>query len=296
MHQKLILLFTIITTTAFGQTNQTVDLKWKISEKENLKYLTVMSDFSIDKETNDSINSDLESFNNGLNGSKDFFENINKALEDYNFISTLTSNNRGIVDIVMHMKPKEISKEFFIDSSTSKVEEFQNLIKLMSQNVMLRGSVYETGGIHSFWVKSSQKNLIALLFELPSKPVKVGDKWSLDIQFITNDQNFKCDTSFKINEVTLLEIKKDDSSTVAVLNYNIMEYVKGNFNTPSFFEGEIKEKETMMKFTHKGIAEFSINKGRWIYYDGLMSVETTGIISTNKKTKLTLIDENYTDK
>lgn len=37
-----------------------------------------------------------------------------------------------------------------------------------------------------------------------------------------------------------------------------------------------------MKFIHQGIAEFSVDKGHWINYDGIMYLETTGIIATNK--------------
>ena len=65
----------------------------------------------------------------------------------------------------------------------------------------------------SFWVKSSQKNLIAIFFQLPAKPVKIGDKWSLDINLIANDQNFECDSAYKINEVTLTDIKKVNGET-----------------------------------------------------------------------------------
>ena len=44
MKQKLTILFAVITLTAFGQKNQTVDLKWKIGKSEKLNYFTIMSD------------------------------------------------------------------------------------------------------------------------------------------------------------------------------------------------------------------------------------------------------------
>jgi hypothetical protein len=294
MKQKLTLLFAVITLTAFGQKNQTVDLKWKIEKNEKLNYLTVMSDIdtsSIEMDFGGLFKALSDSTDNGLKESKDFFKKFNDAFKNQDFVTTLTNKNKSVIDIVMTTRFKEEIKGTDIDTTDAKETEVLKMMQSMTQGVILRGSVYETGGIHSFWLKSAQKNLIALFFELPTIPVKVGDKWSLDINLITNDQNFDCDTSYKINEVTLVDIKKINGETIAVLKYNIVEYVKGNFNSPSFFGSDREQKETMMKFTHRGIAEFSIDKGRWVNYDGIMSLEATGVMTANKKTKFTLIDE-----
>ena len=54
---------------------------------------------------------------------------------------------------------------------------------------MLRGTVNKDGSLHSFWVKGEQKNLISLLFELPTQSVKKGDSWTLNnVSLINNDQ------------------------------------------------------------------------------------------------------------
>jgi hypothetical protein len=294
MKQKLTILFAVITLTAFGQKNQTVDLKWKIGKNEKLNYLTVMSDIdtsSIEMDFGGLFKALSDSTDNGLKESKNIFKKFNEAFKNQDFVTTLSNKNNDVIDIVMKTRPKEPIEEIDIDTTDSKENEVLKMMQSMTQGIMLRGSVYETGGIHSFWIKSAQKNLIALFFELPTKPVKVGDKWSLDVNLIANDQNFDCDTSYKINEVILIDIKTINGEKIAVLKYNIVEYVKGNFNSPSFFGSEGGQKETMMKFTHQGIAEFSVDKGRWIDYDGIMSLEATGVLTANKKTKFTLIDE-----
>jgi hypothetical protein len=294
MKRTLTILFAITTLTTFGQKNQSVDLKWKIAKNENLSYATVMSDIdtsSIEMDFGGLFKALSDSSGNGLKESKEFFKTFNQAFKNQDYVTTLTNKGNGVIDIVMTTKPKEQTKETKKDTTDSKEAEILKMMQSMNQGVMLRGSVYETGGVHSFWVKSAQKNLISLFFELPTKTVKVGDKWSLDINLITNDQNFDCDTAYKINEVTLTDIKNVNGETIAVLKYNIVEYVKGNFNSPSFFGNDGGQKETMMKFTHQGIAEFSVDKGRWITYDGIMSLEATGVMTANKKTKFTLIDE-----
>src|SRR5690606_28485283 len=101
--------------------------------------------------------------------SKNFFKKFNDAFKNQDFVTTLTNKNNGVIDIVMKTRPKETIEETDIDTTDSKENEVLKMMQSMTQGVMLRGSVYETGGIHSFWVKSAQKNLIALFFELPTK-------------------------------------------------------------------------------------------------------------------------------
>lgn len=294
MKLRLTILLAVIATTAFGQRNQTVDLKWKIGENEKLNYATVMSDIdtsAIEIDFGGLFKSLSDNTKSGIKESKDFFKKFNDAFKNLDYITTLSTEEDGVIEIIMTTRPKENVKEAEIDSTDSKEAKILKMMQSMNQGVMLRGSVYETGDIHSFWVKSNQKNLIALFFQLPKNPVKIGDKWSLDVNLIANDQNFKCDSAYKINEVTLTDIKKVDGETVAVLKYNIVEYVSGDFNSPSFFGNKGGKKKTMMKFSHQGIAEFSIEKGRWITYDGILSMEASGLMTTNKKTKFTLIKE-----
>ena len=76
--------------------------------------------------------------------------------------------------------------------------------------------------------------------------------------------------------------------SIVILKYNIEEYVKGNL-----LSNNSDLKEAKMKFTYQGIAEFSVDKGRWVTYDGIMSYETEveGAMNENKKTIVSLISE-----
>jgi hypothetical protein len=293
MKSTLTLLLIIATLLTFGQGNQGVNLRWKIGKNEKLSYATVMSDIdtsSIEMDFGVLFKSLSDNSKNGLKESKDLFRQLNQALKSLDFVTTLTNKGDGIIDIVMTTKPKDNieGKKY---TTGNKEKDILKMMQSMNQGIVLRGSVYENGGVHSFWVKGAQKNLISLFFELPAKEVKIGDKWSLDINLISNDQNFKCDTASKINEVTLTDIKNINGETIAVLKYNIVEYVKGNFTLPSLNANEGEQKETMMKFTDQGYAEFSVDKGRWVSYDGIMSLVASGVMTANKKTKFTLIDE-----
>ncbi len=140
-------------------------------------------------------------------------------------------------------------------------------------------------------MNNEQRNLISLFFELPNKNIKVGDTWGLDVHLISLDQHFKCDTSFRKDQVKLIEIKNQKKDTIAVIKYDITEYVSGFINMPSFFGGGNKSTKTISKITYDAIAEFSLGKGRWINYYGIMSISTTGLLNINTKKKFALITQ-----
>ncbi|MDC8006368.1 hypothetical protein POV27_20100 [Aureisphaera galaxeae] len=287
----LCLLVTIVT---FGQKNRRVDLKWKIDKNEKLNYSTLMRDIdtsAVEMDFGGLFKSLMDITNDKLEEKREFLEKLGKEFNNSEYVTTLSNKGNGIIDVIMIHKPKVDRKEIQYDTTNSDLGEILKLRQLMDQGAMLRGSVYEEGPIHSFWVKSKQKNVIALFFELPDRRVKVGDKWSIDINLIANDQNFDCHTSHKINEVTLIELKKVNGEKIAVLEYNIEEYVKGDFNAAYVLGGDDKKLETMMKFSYQAMAEFSVDNGRWLNYDGIMSVEGTGALTTHKKTIFTLNKE-----
>ena len=60
----------------------------------------------------------------------------------------------------------------------------------------------------------------------------------------------------KKNIITLIYIKNVNGETVAVIDYDILEYVSGDFNNPFSKDS----KETTMEFIYKENAEFSIDK------------------------------------
>jgi hypothetical protein len=292
MNKLLTIAFGFLTVVSFGQRKQKVDLDWKIGKEEQLSYLTVMKEIdttSIEMNFGGLFKSFSDSTAKGLTEAKQFLKKLGSSFKNVDVVSTLTNKGGGVIDIVVVANQNK-DKQPLPDTADSKQSKFVKMMLEMNRGVMLRGSVYETGAIHSFWTKNDQRNLLSIFFELPTKPVQIGDTWALDIHLISNDQNFACDSSYRLNKVTLVDIKKVQGENIAVLKYDIVEYVKGNFNMPSFGRnGGDGQTETMMKFTHQAIAEFSIDKGRWISYDGIMSLVASGVMTANKKTKFTLI-------
>lgn len=283
-----------VAVTAFSQTSgNAIFLKWKINPNEVLHYKTVMQeidtanhkDFSMDGMMK-AMGVDKDSTNTA--DGKKMFKELAKQAQHISYITYLKKNKKNVIGIEMYGKDTSV-QDAVTDTSKMGValKGMQAMMKKMASSIMLRGSIHEDGTIESFYTKNDQKNLVAMFFELPGRSVKVGDIWPLSINLIAMDQNFTCDSSYRKNKVTLTGIENKGGEHIATIKYDIVEYVEGAFTSP-FDHSDIK---TTMKMSFQAIAGFSLEKGRWLVYDGVMLVSTTGMMSSQSTQKLSLIAE-----
>lgn len=258
-----------------------IELNWKLEENDSLYYRTVMttigeSSFDIDfgglfDKITDSTDTKTDEFG------KKFFNKLKDHYNQSNMVSILT-NSEYFDDVINIEMVVEQKKE------TEGGDDKGEVIKMMESmltGIMLRGSIHKNGSLHSFWMQGRQKNLLSLFFELPAGSVNKGDSWTMEnVSFISNDQNFICRTAEKKNLVTLTDIKVISGETIAVMDYDILESVTGDF---------LKQKSAM-KFIYKARAEFSLDRGKWISYNGIMSLEASGIMNSKQKQKFALIE------
>lgn len=288
---KYILSISLIALTnwAFSQNNATVFLKWKLKAGETITYKTIMQevdtanrkDFNMNgmaKLMGDSVNADMQ---------KVFKQLSEQAQNMSNFVTYLKEKRKDIVEIEMHDNNKLKAPGTDTGNMAEVMKSLKDMLSKASGGVTLRGAVYEDGSLESFYTKNDQKNLLATLFELPGKPVKVGDTWSPDVHFLSMDQSFIPDSSFKKNVVTVTNISNTGDEHIVTMNYDIEEYVSGDFMSP--FEQTQTPVKMTMKMTHKAIANFSIEKGRWINYEGIMSLSSTGLMGTQTTRKISLV-------
>ncbi|MBZ9779002.1 hypothetical protein LB452_08710 [Psychroflexus sp. CAK8W] len=281
---KLILILTLYLVSLFtyAQTTsleESVYLKWKITD--TLTYHTAMRDTIY---ANNKSQTESDSVTNNID---DLLQAMQTQFFDLNYETKLFPDKNGNVDIAMMLKENKTDSTRSIFSGIAK----------MNGNVALRGKVSPEGELLSRYYKTEQNNIISILFELPTSPVKVGDEWSLDVNMISMDQNFKADSIYMKNTVKLSEIKILNGNKIAVLKYDLQEFVSGEFDSKvmSMFSKESANKETFMKISHKATAEFDIDKGYWILYDGEMDTETNFSplgMNGNKRTKFKLTPVN----
>jgi hypothetical protein len=251
-----------------------IALKWKLKPDETIGYKTAMeqvqsSDFEID--FGNDKNMPMEEF-------KEIFDDLEKEFEKTSFITTMHRNDRGNIGIKMFT-------ESFNDKETKPIDPKNFNPASMMKGVMLRGEINESGQVESFYLKAAQKNLIAMYFELPNRPVKIGDTWSLNISYLQFDQSFVCKSADRTNDVESIDVLKDKNDTIVVIKYDISESASGYMKNPMTNE----KIETSLSMSFNGIAEFSVNKGRWIKYNGILETTQKGIMSGSSKQKLALI-------
>lgn len=290
---KYLSAFLLLITSVFvnAQTTNSYSLKWKLKPNEVLSYKAVMDE--IDTVNHKDFSMEGMGKLIGVDSNNVKFEKIMRQLNkevahSNNMVVYLKENKRNIIDIEMFAK-MDSDKKMMKDTGTlGNVEKgMRAMMNKMMDGVMLRGAIYEDGTIASFYTKNDQKNLIAFLFELPGKEIKMGDTWSISVNFLSMDQNFVCDSSYKKNNVRVINIEKKNSDNIITLQYDLVEYIHGSFNSP-FNKQSVP---TTMKMTYKGMADFSIEKGRWVNYNGILSMSASGIMTSQTTKRFSLIAE-----
>ena len=319
MRIKTLQFLLFISSLAFSQTKEKISLEWKISNNDTLKYKTTMNAIKLESEVlniNDStaifsgkdfekLRESLSEINSGMKYQTNLF--VNKKDEKLVDIEMLMFNDEkdnsaeklkemmSQVKVENQQKGKKKKKKNKIDEIEADSLNFKNLYKGLvglNGNVVLRGRITTGGEIISTYYKNAQKNLISVLFELPNRKVEIGEKWKLNISLIQMDQNFVCDSLSKENSVYIEQIIEKDGDKIAVIKYNIREYVIGDFGNPlGGIFGIETDKKTFMKIAHIATGYFSILKGKWINYEGEMEVESNfSMFGGKSKTEFKLIE------
>lgn len=280
MKKIVLILFLFNLGYASSQDSTYYELDWKLEKGEKIFYSTAFDQLNQNSKTDfkSFFDSFSDSSSNRMDELEDILDSLREQFKEFSLISTLCRGEDDVIDIVIMAKPNYPDKKL-------KSEEAE-FINMALSGVQLRGKINLDGGIESFYVKNDQKNLLAILFELPTRKVRVGDKWSLDVNLISMDQNFICNEYQNRNNVALIDVIEIDGSKIAKLKYDIYSFVKGDFKNP-FNDTTIP---TSMEILFNGICEFNIDEGKWKDYNGIMSLISTGYLSTNSKQSLKLVE------
>jgi hypothetical protein len=297
----------------FSQTSEKISLEWKISKSDTIKYKSSMNTIRFQNENykqsdsnsffwgNDykEIIKSLSEINSNLKYQTNLF--INKHNSNFIDIEMLIVNNEDFITSMAQMKNESQKEEKKKKNKKSKENEngidsieFNNMFKglaSLNNNIVLRGRISNTGEIVSTYYTNAQTNVISILFELPNRIVEVGEKWKLNVSLIQMDQNFLCDSLSNENSVFIEKIIEKDNDKIAVIQYNIHEYVLGDFNNPlGGMIGMSTNEKTYMKASYKATGYFSIIKGKWNSYVGEMEIETNTMLGEKSKTEFILIE------
>jgi len=81
-----------------------------------------------------------------------------------------------------------------------------------------------------------------------------------------------------------------EGDTIAIIDYDILEYVEGDFTMPSFMGNETSTELTENKFVFKGQGVFSVTEGKWLSYHALVTLNMSGFMNANMKQQWSLIE------
>ncbi len=231
-------------------------LKWKVADNDviiyNIKMKTVDSLSKISKTRMKVL---IESLSNIYGDSiiitkdtDDLYKGLVKQLNMMSYFALIRHNDENSLKIDF------ITKQTKQYNQIKYLELFNKFIK----KAFFKGLLKTDGHLVTEEGEAIWDPKINILFQLPSKPVSIGEFWSLNI--IPEWQKER-KMNFS-NKVTLSDISIENGDTVALLKYDLQ-------NT----------EQSGKKLGFNGNARFNISKGKWIEYEGTLSQQTTDMLS-----------------
>lgn len=265
-----------------GQDQETVLLRWSVPAGKAIGFKASMQQGGAASSTGLQFDLDaLTKMANTPEASKEMKEKIKSFFEgfklpkEFSMTTLLKRPPEGDISVLL------IAGK--LPGIQTPAPEFTEMLKKMEGTVQLRGQIDASGAITSFWLAPNQKNLLALFCELPKTPVKVGDRWSLNVNFVQMGFGFVADKANRLNQVELSGVQKEaDGEVVAVLDYIIAESVEGNFQMGD------QTKATTMAMSFAGRGRFSVTKGLWKSFAGRMKTKATGMMASSAEQELAL--------
>lgn len=268
-------------------------LDWKLADEEIIAYKTAMEP---GENTNTAMSFNFDQLfaeTDAPDGLRDQLSNITFP-DTFSMVTILQKNPVGNISVKLIVDEVE---EVENEAGNPIGDTINQMMGDMEGTVQLRGELTPEGTIASFYLEQNQRNLLAMLFELPSAPVHVSDSWEIDVNCVAMGHGFIASDANRINKVTLASVEENDAGqAVAYLEYVIAETVDGDFLFP-FSDDPIP---TSMNCSFLGQGSFLIEEGRWEQFTGEFRIFATGMVESDTVQQFALtpledIPQEYVD-
>ncbi len=256
---KKVLLLLLISTLFFAckKEPKKYNLKWNMPSKDlviyNIQTTTIDSLSNVSEKAMQALVETVsniygESVKLDIN-SANLYEGLIKQLNMLSYFAIVR------LDDDKNLKVDFITRQTKQYEPIKYVETFNKFIrKAFFKGVLRKDGVLLTSEGEDAWDPK-----INILFQLPEKPVAVGESWPLNI--VPGWQQTDNDSTI-INKVTLTNISVDSGDSIATLQY------------------ELQNREPSGKtMGFHGNAKFNISKGKWIAYNGILSQKNVGMLA-----------------
>jgi len=262
--QVAALLCMLAVSNSSAQENKVL-LRWKIAANKPAAFEYVQETIS------SNMNGRMQDFMSSLSGPKTKDTNV--------CLLTLLPNGNLSVKLVANP----------ISDDTSDQKGFTQMMAGMQRDfgrVNLRGEIDASGAVTSFYMEQSQKNLLAMLCELPKDSVSIGDTWPLHANLVWVKGAFLADTAIRVSTVRLVRLGEESGDLCAELEYSLFENVSG-------YNGRRSDKTHMgISFKYTCTAEFNVTQGQWNSLEGFLEMGNKyhSYIRTKQRSSLRRID------
>jgi len=163
-----------------------------------------------------------------------------------------------------------------VKRSSKQEQAMAKAMKSMEGTVQLRANLTPSGLVTSD-LKREQRNLLAFMVELPSKPVSVGDVWTHSADLLKMGDSWQGEHDL-LNRVELVALEQEaEGRTVAVIDFTLAERHEGKLA-----HRELKESiPGLMEFSYVARGEFLVEEGRWRRLAGQLTTVSKGLMSMN---------------
>ncbi|NVJ25614.1 MULTISPECIES: hypothetical protein [Myxococcus] len=159
-------------------------------------------------------------------------------------------------------------------ASSKDARRAKALVPPVAGTVLAHSSLMDLG-IITRHLPQEQHNLVALLFELPARPVAVGDTWALSMDLI-GEMGFEWHGEReRFDQARLTALERDAAGrTVAIIDFTLTIRDAGYYE-PLLSRRRFPASDTA---SYVGRGEFLVEEGRWKRLSGEISIQAKGVV------------------
>jgi hypothetical protein len=286
------LLTTLIFLSGCAHLQHSVTLKLQPTSNPVQGYQLNISAVSNDpkwQETNkrvDSISNKLDKISSDGGSLKrdDYFAIANELKqiplpEQWPYIATVKEKNNTTLQIKVIGAP---APEVTVEPETEEQRLEQRITKLLEDSLMLLADIDLEGNLKSFYLNQKQKNMVSMLFGLPSKPVSLTDSWHPNVNLIDLGNGYIVDQPKRLNSAKIIKFEhQEDGDELAHIVYVVHEGLDGKYelkpgpHEPSF--------PFTLNASYLGYGVFSVKHGYWVKFVGILNIDGSGQVPIQLK-------------
>ncbi len=206
---------------------------------------------------------------------------------DMPLVATITSNSANDLEVKLVGAPALLDVEPQTEQAVAKLK----IREAKAGTIQLLAHMDSRGNVLSSYHFQKQKNLVSLFFQLPNKPVKVGDTWDIPVQFIELGNGYVVDETQNFKRAILLSKSTNkQGEVIAKILFVVHEFVKGQFQ---FKDGAtLSAVPFSLDAGYIGYGELVVNRGYWARHVGQVAYVGTGQSPMNVKKLHALVYKN----